>query len=221
MTSFPDPWQHLTALKSLTLLIDVCGPTFPLTQQLTAMTRLTHLSLDASDDGDPHRITVDVPQLPSVRHLTLGGYLDSDLSTLTKFCKRETLHLDCCHCPDPTSFSSWSHCQHVIILSYIFPEPGLRGWISLFEAVLQLPALHHLFVRSHNLTQLTDQHWIFQPGPEVPIGEAEPGGEAEPCQARLSNLERMIRLAAEIGRLHELPDGIDLKQLCILDLNDL
>ena len=218
----PDSLPELTALKSLTLNIDICGPAFPLTQQLTAMSRLTQLSLAGSNvarfdrDGSRMRIGVNVPvpQLSSVRHLTLGGQLDPDLKTLSKFCKLETLHLKSFF-PNPASFLSPSHCQHLcrIVLEKTFPVPGLSGWISLFEALLELPALQDLQVYSDNLNKLTDNYWAFHPGLEVL------NDNFLSCPTRMTYISQLISLAQEIGRLYQLPDGVHLKHVCIVDLS--
>lgn len=221
-----DPLWHLTALESLTLNIDVYGPSFKLSQHLTKMARLTYVNLSASNDGDPYNILVDIPQLTSVRHLTLSGYLDMGPATLTKFCQLQTLHLDICH-PDHTSFQLCCahHFQHIskIRLDAYGSNTTLSQWIRLFEFLLQLPALQDLDICAEDLTQLSDKHWAFHSGLQFPPYSAllpDSGPRLLELDAkRLECVSHLACVARDADCLHQLPDGPYLKQLSMLDLS--
>lgn len=90
-----DPLRHLTALESLTLSLDIHGSSFQSSEHLTALQQLTFLELQGAEDGlDDEPIALTLPMLPSLRHLTLGSFLDKRPDTLAQLSQLQSLRLE-------------------------------------------------------------------------------------------------------------------------------
>lgn len=214
-----DPLRHLTALESLTLCLAICGPSFQVSEHLTALCQLTFLSLEGAHDGlDDGAIALTVPMLPSLKHLVLGGYLDKGPATLKQFSQLQSLSVQGFF-PDAGSFRSPSpgHFPYLSRLILQVPEHMiLLDWICLLESLLKLPALQVLDVECPTLRKMLANVWACHP--DLDDVDTEHAHIAS-CPDKIRPLSHVMCLILACTHRYELPKGPSLQAQIIFDLS--
>lgn len=215
------PLCHLTALESLTLSLDIYGSSFQLSEHLTVLCRLTFLSLQGSNDGlDDEPIAMTVPMLPSLRHLTLGGFLDKRPATLAQFSQLQSLYLEYYY-PGESSLmlappGTFLHLTHVEL--EVAEELGLLGWLGLFDYLVQLPALQSLTICAPTLCHLVGNAWGFHPQLQKVNSEH---AHDEDCPANTRSVgSHVMCLVAACSCIYQFPDGPSLETQLVYDLSN-
>ena len=213
-----EPLRHLASLESLSLHLGTYerGTAIRLSQHLADLSRLTHLAVSGCG---PHNLRELIPQLTSLRSLSIGSRLEMLPSSFGSLCLLQSLSLGSFDRYGP-AFSipeALSSCQALARISLVeLSRATVWEWSSLCKSFLCLPALRVLHIIEADLSCVRDDAWVLHPQlQDLSLAYCC----LQFCPAALCSLSSLTSLELQSNGLEHLPAGPYLEHLQELDIS--